>query len=417
MSIHARAATVVRVFYLLTNIQEESELPNEVRGATRSEYPAIADVILRAFKEDEHNLWQYLVDNDPSLEPEGVRVSVVDGKIVACTVVLPRTIMTRAGWKPSALVTLVACDPDWQGRGHGGATIRSALDYCGAKGLALGLLYGHPGYYPRFGYVPVLPWLWTELDPAKVAASQIATAAATAAPVRLELQQGLEDPADLAEVNKLFEQSLATYPMAVRRGDDAWVWRDRNSAGKSMLLLRGANGRAVAYARTYTDTRYPGVLIAPEAAVRDAGDAVGLVAALVQRAAEKGFERLRLVLPPQEELTRAALLLGAEQNYRPPTSGMAAVTNWDMVLPERYAAAAAEGQVSGDTETWLLSYDGRPVLTAPRRQLSQMALGYLGADDVALVPGAELVGGTADWDRLRADMPALYPRWTLAPCW
>jgi len=25
-----------------------------------------------------------------------------------------------------------------------------------AQGLALGILYGHPDYYPRFGFAPVL---------------------------------------------------------------------------------------------------------------------------------------------------------------------------------------------------------------------------------------------------------------------
>ncbi len=379
----------------------------ETRGATRSEYRAIEDVIRRAFNEDELDLWQYLVDNDPSLKPEGIRVRLADGKVVACTVVLPRTIMTRAGWLPAALITLVACDPEYQRQGHGGATVLSALEYCKAEGLALGLLYGHPGYYPRFGFAPVLPWLWTELD----------TAALRSTASRLGGRGGVElaaaTPADIPELNELFEHSLATYPMAVRRGPEEWVWRDRNGAGKAIWVIRDGGGTPVAYARTSTDARYPGVSIASEAVVAESKDAVGLVTALVARAAEQGFERLRLTLPPGETLTRAAILLGAEQRYRPATSGMAAVTHWHMALPEGYSVTEAQGGDGG----LLLAYRGRPALAAPHSQMVQLTLGYRGAGDLALMPGNRFFGKGADRDRLFADFPALYPRWTLAPCW
>lgn len=69
-----------------------------VRPAQFSEYPALRDIMARAFKsEDEPRLWDHLVSNDPNLKPEGVRVAVADGRPVACTVVLPRQIRVRQG--------------------------------------------------------------------------------------------------------------------------------------------------------------------------------------------------------------------------------------------------------------------------------------------------------------------------------
>ena len=128
------------------------------RGATTADYPAIRTILAGAFPtDDEARLWDYLVENDFNLRPEEVRLVVADDRPAACTVVLPREIRGRAGWVPGAILTLVACLPELQNHGYGGLAVRDALDYMERQGMAIGLLYGHPGYYPRFGFVPVLP--------------------------------------------------------------------------------------------------------------------------------------------------------------------------------------------------------------------------------------------------------------------
>ena len=93
-------------------------MQTETRGARRNEYPLIREILARAFKtEDEAELWDCLVTHDASLRPDGVRLTVVDGRPVACSVVLPRQIQTRWGWAAGAIVTLVACHPDHQNQG------------------------------------------------------------------------------------------------------------------------------------------------------------------------------------------------------------------------------------------------------------------------------------------------------------
>lgn len=63
------------------------------------DHPAIRDIIARAFDtEDEANLWDYLEAHDPAFRPEGIRLATVNGRPVACTVVLKRQIWTRRGW-------------------------------------------------------------------------------------------------------------------------------------------------------------------------------------------------------------------------------------------------------------------------------------------------------------------------------
>jgi len=386
----------------------------EVRGATRQDYPAIAGVMDRAFGEDELDLWQYIVANDPTIDPAGVRVAAVDGQVVACTVVVPRSLMTRAGWRPGAVITLVACDPAFQRRGFGGMTVRSALEYCRSQGLGVAILYGVPEYYPRFGYVPVLPRLTTEMpaEGALAAAKRsLFGAPGTADVPRLE-PFGVHDiPAAVA----LYNETLGTYPMAVSRLETAWAWQYRPGKEGGLRVLKDASGRFAAYARLERDSRDSTAALCHEAAVTEACWAVPLFAALAQAAVEQGFERLRLVLPPDHLVVRSALLLGAEQVYRPASAGMAAVVDWTVALPAGYSLEGDEGVPGGVRPE--LHRGGRPLLRARRELLVQLALGYRGFDDLVLLPEVEVLGSDDEASKACTELGRLYPRWTLAPYW
>jgi len=373
----------------------------ETRGVSPSEYPAVGRVILSAFKEDEFDLWEYLVAHDPAVEPDGVRVATAGGKIVACTVVVPRQIRTRAGWAPGAAITLVCCDPAFQGRGYGGATVRSAVDYCRARGLALGLLYGIPEFYPRYGFVPVLPRLSTELSAERVADSF--------RPLALVPMS----PGDIPDVTAMYHETLGSCALAVRRGTGEWLWRYRSpKAGWNLLVARGGQADLIAYARLETDLREPGAALVREAGVRAGPEAVGLLCALAARALNQGLGRLRLVLPPREPLVRAALLLGAEQRYRPATSGMAVVTSWQAVLPEGYSV-----ETGFQPGSLLLRHADRPLLGAGPRLMTQMVLGYRAAADLLMLPDVDRLGTRDDEEELARSFPRLYPCWTEAPFW
>ncbi len=48
----------------------------------------------------------------------------------------------------------MAVAPREQGKGVGSALVRAGLDACRTLGRGAVVLVGHPGYYPRFGFVP-----------------------------------------------------------------------------------------------------------------------------------------------------------------------------------------------------------------------------------------------------------------------
>lgn len=51
----------------------------------------------------------------------------------------------------------VSVDPAVQRTGIGSALCRSALSCAQARGVPFVIVLGHPGYYPRFGFVPAAP--------------------------------------------------------------------------------------------------------------------------------------------------------------------------------------------------------------------------------------------------------------------
>jgi predicted N-acetyltransferase YhbS len=136
------------------------------RAAAHHELDEVADLILRSFKEDERALFNYIRANDPAFAPESCRVAIHEhtGRPVACSIALPCEVRARGGWVPGAVITLVCADPICQRQGYGAAGVRDSLAYAQASGARVAMLYGVPAYYPRFGFVPVLPRWETDLD-------------------------------------------------------------------------------------------------------------------------------------------------------------------------------------------------------------------------------------------------------------
>lgn len=60
-----------------------------------------------------------------------------------------------AEWKAAALAPL-SVQHVWQCQGIGGALIRDGIERLRAVGTQIVFVLGHPGYYPRFGFDPMI---------------------------------------------------------------------------------------------------------------------------------------------------------------------------------------------------------------------------------------------------------------------
>lgn len=375
-----------------------------VRGARPEELPALRQLMLDAFQGDEHLLWDYLCENDPGMTPEAIRVALSpQGEPVACTVALPRRIMGPHGPVDGAILTLVACRPDLQGQGYGGATVRDALRHVASRGQAFAMLVGHPDYYPRFGFVPVLPESRTLLP----ATEKLAEEGAALRPAAT---------ADLPTLAGLYDRHLARYTCAVARGAAPWHWQVRNSKAYDLVMLtEGGPGYALV-----TENRQQDLLFVSEAAADEPLAARRLLAALAREARRRELKEVRLAMPPDHLVSRVAVLaLGAEQLHRPTRYGMVAVTDWQRLLPPGFTV-----------EPDGLRREGRLVLRAPEADLVRLAFGARSVDDLLLAgaaraPGPEdrpadevrLLGEPPDLEAIRQAFPPRYTRWSLAPFW
>lgn len=356
-----------------------------VRAADPAEFPLLRDLFCEAFgkgEEDEAPLWDYLL-TDPAFRPEYVRVAEHQGEPVACTVLVPRQIRTRLGWVPGAIVTLVACRASVQRQGYGRATVEDALRYMTEHGMAVGVLYGHEHYYPKFGFAPIFPHFDTLV-------LQAAAGSQEEALVDAQL-------ADLPRLTELYQAQCGLYPGAVARTPEPWVWVCRNPAVHQLRVLPDRAG----YAFTSTNT-YIKELCVHEAGAPDIATAQRLLAGLWRQAADEGLDRVRLALPPDHLLCQiAAATTLVQQRHNSARWGMAAVTDWRPLLPAGYDVTP-EG----------LTLDGHLVLAAPRQELVQLVLGYRSAADLVRA-------GRPVWqqERLERDFPPALPRWSMAPYW
>jgi putative acetyltransferase len=363
----------------------------QARGAEHRDFPAIREIISQAFRHgpaDEAPLWDYLVESDPSVQPECARVALQGARITAISLVVPRQIQTPRGPVPGAAITVVACDPAFQGQGYGGAAVRDSLRFMAEQGMAVAMLYGIRGYYPRFGFAPVLPhWDTTLILEDLPAGEPLAAASAL----------------DLPALTELFAATAGRYPGAELRDASPWFWKLRNPGAHALLKLPACRGYAFAGLNKKEES-----IDVLEAAAIDGAAARELLAGLKEHCLGQGVAKLRLFLPPDHLLARLGFLLGGRQRTIPAGPGMAAITRWDRILPDEGYSVMDEG----------LTLAGHLVLRATRFHLTQLAMGYRSLDDLLLLPEVALTDQSRSVRaRLDADFPAGYPRWSLAPFW
>lgn len=84
-------------------------------------------------------------------------VAVVDKAVVGHILFSPVHV-ENARRAPQLMLGLapMAVLPEYQGKGIGSLLVRRGLDACRAAGSGAVVVLGHPGYYPRFGFVPAV---------------------------------------------------------------------------------------------------------------------------------------------------------------------------------------------------------------------------------------------------------------------
>jgi len=102
---------------------------------------------------DEHYL-VHLLRSDKDYIPELSRVAECDGRVVGAIYYSRSAVRSEDGSDIEVLTFGPLCvDPDYQNRGIGGRLLRDTMELARGMGHKAIIIFGEPGYYPRFGFV------------------------------------------------------------------------------------------------------------------------------------------------------------------------------------------------------------------------------------------------------------------------
>ena len=135
----------------------------------RSEKPgdedAIDVVVSRAFGSmNEANLVRMLRDRQPEFDRELSICAWDSDRMVGYTGFIPTNIRLMRHTVQAVAVAPVAVAPEHQRQGIAGMMLRHGHNIACRRGIQVAFLNGHPGYYPRHGYIACFGFCKTTLD-------------------------------------------------------------------------------------------------------------------------------------------------------------------------------------------------------------------------------------------------------------
>lgn len=129
----------------------------EIKRAVSSNRHEILNVHKQAFGEEKGNTISALVDSlldDPTAQPSFSFVAIDDGMVIG-HVLFTRTEVQGGTLGLSAqILAPLAVQPEHHNKGIGSQLITTGLHEISKEGVQLVFVLGHPGYYPRYGFVP-----------------------------------------------------------------------------------------------------------------------------------------------------------------------------------------------------------------------------------------------------------------------
>ncbi len=130
-----------------------------IRPETPSDYPAITEVNDLAFGQPAEGKLVEDLRKNPKFVTELSFVAETNEEIVGHILFFPIVIRSVAG-KEKETISLapLAVRPEFQKQGIGGKLIRKGLKACRQLGYDSVIVFGHPEYYPKFGFRPAGTW-------------------------------------------------------------------------------------------------------------------------------------------------------------------------------------------------------------------------------------------------------------------
>lgn len=128
----------------------------QIRESVESDLQTISDIVQAAFGVTEGREIVQLIEDlaaDATAQPVLSLVAAPHEKPVGHILFSKARIDQEGRKSPAAILAPLAVHPDYQSLGIGGRLIAEGLRQLSLAGVDLVFVLGHPGYYPRFGFV------------------------------------------------------------------------------------------------------------------------------------------------------------------------------------------------------------------------------------------------------------------------
>ena len=306
------------------------------RKATKDDIEPLLDLIERGFsvesdsvvnqeKGREHRvLFSYLYSKK-DWDPDWVFLAEDSGRLAAAVGFFPQRLFFEGIPIPVWAVSPVVTNADFRGKGYAGTCLLRGLAALRERGVPAVFLWGLPKYYPRFGFVPVLPRYKTKLMPGKLTEN-------------VEVRGGFRfvGNEDLPEIAALYNKGNIDGWLQPERDLD-W-WRERFSEidirdaflkevpfpkKENFLLWENNKGEIKGYLNF---SELGQKVIVNESATAELEDAIEIVSLLATKIAME--KNLYIRGTPNHKLNAAAYRLGGAHINPAPLAGMIKILDW-----------------------------------------------------------------------------------------
>ncbi len=394
----------------------------QIRQARSTDRDGMLELIARGFSkrsaeldpvegEEHRTLFRYLYSL-PDWRWEQAIVAETDGRLAAAVGFFSQILSFESVAIPIWAISPVVTDPDFRGFSLASQCLTMGIATFQQQGIPGVFLWGLPDYYPKFGFVPLLPRYrtriimerWRPLHPPALAAGkfrtiheddlrQIGELYDTANPGRwlqpLRNQQWWRHRFDEFDIDSA-ELREVPFPHI----QNFWVWETTPGIIAGYLYFREENNRRR--------------IIITEAAATGYEIASAMLHAFLI-AKGKSFQEVTILGTPQHWLNYAAYHQGGTHLNPAPRAGMIRIGDWDSFLQqlrpvlqqrwERSGGYRAQNQFQFHFKTeplsltiettprWRISLTGPPVQPETAIRLHRLVFGFYDWRDLEQIDG------------------------------
>jgi predicted N-acetyltransferase YhbS len=281
------------------------------------------------FGREHRILFSYLY-GQPAWQPDWVWVAEEAGALVAAVGLFPQHLTLEEIVIPVWAISPVVSGPRYRGRGIGAECLNEALKQLGKRGVTAVFLWGIPAYYPKFGFVPLLPRYKTKINQSQGRKNGVGATGAFR-----RVREG--DLSKIAVIyssrsKELWLQPLRTLEWWERRVNEMDTWNAELKEvpfqkQDNFLVWENSNGELAGYLNFLKGQAQNRLEITESGAVNyDA--AISMVNTFVTDWLD-GEENLIIRGTPQHYLNLAAYRLGGIHLNPAPLAGMIKILDWE----------------------------------------------------------------------------------------